>query len=362
MAKIPPVIQWALIAVLLLAGLMLPRWLKSRSGPESPQARVESTLRIPVRVETLAPARLEELLTATGSVLANEQVVIVSEISGKVDAILFEEGAPVKSGAVLVQLDTSTLEAERDRARYRYELLQRQEARQRQLLDDGLLSQEEYDFTVGEMNVLSAELELRRAQLAKATIRAPFQGIVGLRAVSLGDYVSNDTRVTTLQDIDPVKVEFSVPEAYARDLATGETIRFRVQGVEEPFEGTVYAMEPSIDPQTRSLTLRALAPNPDGMLLPGAFAEVELAVQQVEDALSVPSLAVVPELGGKKVYVLEAGRAESRSVETGIRTETRVQITRGLDVGEQVIVSNIPRLAQGVEVEVVGGDPEASGS
>jgi membrane fusion protein (multidrug efflux system) len=362
MAKIPPVVHWVLIAAVLAAGLLLPRWLKSRSDEAAPQASVEVAFRVPVRVEILTPDRLEERLNATGSVLANERVEIVSEIAGKVDAILFKEGTPVSAGTVLVRLDTSTLEAERDRARYRHERLQRQEARQAKLMEDGLLSQEEYDFTVGELNVLSAELQLRKALLEKATIRAPFQGVIGLRAVSLGDYVSNDTRVTTLQDIDPVKVEFSVPEAYARDLKTGDTIRFSVQGVEDPFEGEIYAIEPSIDPQTRSLTLRARAANPAGLLLPGAFTEVELAVRVVENALSVPSLAVVPELGGKKVYVLEEGRAEPRLVETGIRTETRVQITHGLEPGERVIVSNIPRLARGVEVEVVDEGSEASDS
>ena len=362
MAKIPPVVHWVLIAAVLAVGLLLPKWLKSRSQETAPQDSVEVAFRVPVRVETLAPAKLEERLNATGSVLANERIEIVSEISGKVDAILFEEGAKVSAGKVLVRLDTSTLEAERERARFRYELLQREEARQRQLLDDGLLSQQEYEFTVGEMNVLSAELQLRGAQLEKATIRAPFEGIVGLRSVSLGDYVSNDTRITTLQDIDPVKIEFSVPEAYARDLVVGNSIRFRVQGIDEPFEGRIYAAEPSIDPQTRSLTLRALADNPEGNLLPGAFAEVELAVRELEDALSVPSLAIVPELGGKKVDVLDEGRAEPRVVETGIRTETRVQITRGLEPGEQVIVSNIPRLARGIEVEVVEDSAEEPGA
>jgi membrane fusion protein (multidrug efflux system) len=362
MAKIPPVFHWVLIAAVLAAGLLLPRWIKSRSDTTAPEDSAQVEFRVPVRVETLAPARLEERLSATGSVMANERVEIVSEVSGKVEEILFKEGAPVSAGTVLVRLDTSTLEAERDRARFRHERLQRQEARQRKLMEDGLLSQEEYDFTVGELNVLSAELQLRNAQLEKATIRAPFQGVVGLRSVSLGDYVSSDTRVTTLQDINPVKVEFSVPEAYARELVVGNTIRFRVQGVDEPFEGTIYALEPYIDPQTRSLTLRARAANPDGLLLPGAFAEVELAVRQVEDALSVPSLAIVPELGGKKVYVLEDGRAEPRVVETGIRTEARVEITHGLEPGEKVIVSNIPRLARGVEVEVVDDRSGGSGS
>jgi membrane fusion protein (multidrug efflux system) len=219
------------------------------------------------------------------------------------------------------------------------------------LLEDGLISQEEYDSTVGELNVLEAELQLRQAMLEKAEIRAPFAGIVGLRMVSPGAYVSNQTRVTTLQDIDPVKIQFSVPEAYARELAIGDSVRFRIKGLEEDFRGEIYAAEPAIDPETRSLTLRARAPNPAGRLLPGSFAEVDVAIRQVPDALSLPAVAVVPELGGKKVFLYADGVAQTRIVETGIRTEDRVEITRGLEPGEQVIVSNIARMRVGIPVE-----------
>jgi membrane fusion protein (multidrug efflux system) len=260
----------------------------------------------------------------------------------------------VEAGAVLVKLDTSTLSAERERARHRFELVQRQEARQQELLDEGLVSEEEYESTLSQLNVLQAELLLSEVELEKAEVRAPFSGIIGLRAVSPGSYVSSQTRLTTLQDIDPVKVEFSVPEAYARDLAVGDPVRFGIKGLDGEFMGRVYALEPAIDLETRSLTLRATAPNPEGTLLPGAFAEVRVAVREVSEALSVPAIAVVPELGGKKVFVLEEGLAQPRVVETGIRTETRVQITRGLEPGERVIVSNIPRLRVGIAVEVEG--------
>ncbi|MGB5998949.1 MAG: efflux RND transporter periplasmic adaptor subunit, partial [Thermoanaerobaculia bacterium] len=279
---------------------------------------------------------------------------LVSEISGKVEEILFREGSVVEAGAVLVKLDTSTLSAERERARHRFELVQRQEARQQELLDEGLISEDEYESTLSQLNVLQAELLLSEVELEKAEIRAPFSGIIGLRAVSLGSYVSSQTRLTTLQDIDPVKVEFSVPEAYARDLAVGDPVRFRIKGLDDEFLGRVYALEPAIDLETRSLTLRATAPNPEGTLLPGAFAEVRVAVREVSEALSVPAIAVVPELGGKKIFVLEEGLAQPRVVETGIRTDTRVQITRGLEPGERVIVSNIPRLRAGIAVEVEG--------
>lgn len=346
--------RWLLITGLLIAGLAIPRWLVSRGRQASTPLAADPEASLPVKVEEIQPAALQERLTTTGTVLANERVSIVSEVAGKVEEILFQEGSRVEAGEILVRLDTSTLVAERDRARHRQQLLQRQEARQRRLLDEGLISQEDYDFTLGELNVLEAELSLREAQLEKAEIRAPFAGIIGLRSVSPGAYVTSQTRVATLQDIDPVKVEFSVPEAYARDLRVGDSVRFRLKGVAEEFSGRIYALEPAIDPDTRSLTLRARSPNPGGRLLPGAFAGVEVTIREVPDALSVPAIAVVPEMGGKKVFVLEEGRAVPRIVETGIRTDTRVQITRGLSPGERVIVSNIPRLRTGIEVEVEG--------
>jgi membrane fusion protein (multidrug efflux system) len=354
MVKIPPALRWLLLAVLIGAGLALPKWLgsRSKSAPAAVEPAVEE--RLPVRVEEVEPGPLEELLITTGTVLANEQVTLVSEVSGKVEEILFHEGSVVEAGAVLVKLDTSTLSAERERARHRFELVQRQEARQQELLDEGLVSEEEYESTLSQLNVLQAELLLSEVELEKAEVRAPFSGIIGLRAVSPGSYVSSQTRLTTLQDIDPVKVEFSVPEAYARDLAVGDPVRFGIKGLDGEFMGRVYALEPAIDLETRSLTLRATAPNPEGTLLPGAFAEVRVAVREVSEALSVPAIAVVPELGGKKVFVLEEGLAQPRVVETGIRTETRVQITRGLEPGERVIVSNIPRLRVGIAVEVEG--------
>ncbi len=349
-------LRWIGVAVVVVVGLAVPKWLSMQRQPVAgPGPAVEE--RLQVRVETVTPGPLEERLVTSGTVRANEWVNIVTEVAGKIESIEFEEGAVVQEGSVLVRLDTSTLSAERDRARFRAELARRQEARQRELLNDGLISTEEYDSTVGELNVLEAELELRQAMLAKAEIRAPFSGVIGLRGVSPGAYVTSQTRLTTLQDIDPVKIEFSVPEAYARELALGDAVRFSIKGLQEEYQGQIYAIEPAIDPETRSLTLRAKAANPSGTLLPGAFAEVDVAIREVPDALSLPAVAVVPELGGKKVYLFADGVAETRIVETGIRTEDRVQITRGLEPGERVIVSNIARLRAGLPVE---SEPEAA--
>ena len=360
MAKMSTPLRVLLIVAVVAGGLLLPLWLRGRPSGERPPAPAEETdHRIPVGVGVGRASRLEERLSATGTILADERVEIVSEIAGKVEAVTFDEGGRVAAGTVLVRLDTATLAAERDRARFRFELTQRQEERERKLLEEGLISQETYDATVSELNVLGSDLELRQAILDKAEIRAPFTGRVGLRAISKGAFVTPQTRVAPLQVLDPVKIEFSVPESYARQVQPGASVRFRVQGLEEGFTGTVYAVEPVIDPDTRSLTLRARAPNPAGNLVPGAFAEVELAVREAPEALSVPAIAVIPELGGKKVFVLDEGRAVARPVRTGIRTESRVEIVEGLEEGEEVIVSNVARLTAGVEVKVT--DERAGG-
>jgi membrane fusion protein (multidrug efflux system) len=149
---------------------------------------------------------------------------------------------------------------------------------------------------------------------------------------------------------DPIKLEFAVPERYAARFRPGDQVTFRVEGIEGERRASIYAIEPSVDPATRTVPMRAQSPNSDGHLLPGAFADVQIAVREVESALTVPSIAVIPELGGKKLWVLENGAAQPRQVETGIRTGDRVEITRGLEAGESVIVTGLQILRPGLTV------------
>ncbi len=330
--------------VLLLAALALPRL---RSGKASPEAAVPAFAEpsaLPVEVVRLQPRRLAERLSTTGTIRANEEVDLVSETAGIVETILFEEGSPVEKGQILVQIDNVELQAQRDRVIYRLRLAEIREQRQNELRSQGVASEQDYDMAASELNVLRAELRLIEAQIEQTSIRAPFAGIVGLRFVSEGSFVTPQTRIARLQDLDPVKVDFRVPETYAGRIATGSQVDFRVKGSPEGRVATIYAIEPRVDPETRSLLIRARAPNPRGALFPGAFADVTLTVGEVRDALVVPSLAVIPELGGRKVFVVENGRAQPRSVETGIRTDKEVQITSGLEPGAVVIVSAIQRL------------------
>ena len=340
-----------LVALAILAVLAAPKLLElRRSSAPATASPTKRTLRVEThRVEA---GQLTERLATTGTVRANEEVELVSEISGKISSIHFEEGSRVTRGQLLLKIDDSELLAEQRRAIHRVELAERAEARQKQLLDDGVISSETYDVALGELNVLRAELQLIEAQLVKTEIRAPFSGVIGLRWVSPGSFLSSQTRIASLNDLDPVKLDFTVPERYSALMKVGDSISFAVEGFDRTFPGAIYAVEPSIDAATRSLRVRARCPNSDGALVPGAFANVDLVLRSVPDALTVPSIAVIPELGGKKVFVYEDGKAQPRQVETGVRSESAVQITNGLEPGDLVIVSGLLQMRPGLEVEI----------
>ena len=341
-----------LFIVAVLVALAVPKMLP-RDHSESTTPTVEAPKRIlKVQIEEVDAAPLVERLATTGNLLASEQVELVSEVAGKVTEVTFAEGRRVKAGQVLVRLDASELEAELERSHFRLELAEQRESRQRQLLDQGVISQADYDFALSELNVLRSEQRLIEAQLRKTEIRAPFAGSIGLRQVSPGTFLSPQTPIATLQAIDEIKIEFSAPEKYASRLQPGGRIEFSAKGIDQGFEGVIYAIEPRVDPETRSLTLRARCPNPEGRLLPGAFADVDLVIEEIPDALTVPSIAVIPELGGKKVYIEIDGKTEPRSVETGIRTRERVQIVSGLEIGDRVITSSIQQLRPGLEIAI----------
>jgi membrane fusion protein (multidrug efflux system) len=338
---------WLLVAMVAIAALLIPRLSSSRhdqaGAPEADEV---------LEVETIVvePRRVVERFSTVGTIRADEWVEIRSEISGILEKIYFDEGSRVRAGQILVQIEDEQLVAERDRARYRVELAETTEVRQQRLLDESLTSQEDYDVALGQLNVLRAELRLAEARLEKAQIRAPFSGVIGLRAVSQGAALTPQMRIATLQRIDPIKIEFAVPESYAGRVRNGVEVRFRIKGSSRDFTGEVYAVEPTVDRETRSLRARARCANPDGELLPGAFADVELAVNEIEDALTVPAMAVIPELGSKKLFVVEDGTAAPRLVETGVRTDTEVEIVRGLEPGDRVIVTAIQQLHAGVPV------------
>lgn len=314
-----------------------------------------------VRVVILQGERMSDRIATVGTILPNEEVDVRSEIAGRIETIAFDEGAHVTKGQLLVRVADAELRAQLARAEARLAIAQDEADRQRQYFEQSLSSKQVYDTAVNELSVAKADADLVRVQLAKTEIRAPFDGKVGLRFVSAGSYVSPAAQITTLQDDTPIKLDFSVPERYAGRLQPGDAVQFTVQGASRQFEASIYAIEPSIDPTTRTLRVRARTPNTDGALVPGAFADVEVVLDE-RQTLTVPAYAVIPELRGHRVFVYAGGKAESRVVEIGTRTEELVEVVRGLQPGDTLITSAILQLRPGAPVtvaslETVGNQP-----
>ncbi|HEX7070738.1 MAG TPA: efflux RND transporter periplasmic adaptor subunit, partial [Rhodothermales bacterium] len=336
--------------VLAVVGLLaLPKILKTQDAATATVSRSD-TLAIDGYV--VHTGTLEDRIYTTGSIRANESVDLVSEASGKVTGIFFEEGSAVRKGQLLLKINDENLQAQLDRARVRLGLAQKREQRNAQLLERGGISQDEYDLTQNEVLVLEAEIRVIEAEINRTEIFAPFDGVIGLRYVSEGSFISPQTRIGTLQSLNPIKIDFSVPEKYAGRISPGNEISFRVAGIQQTFRGTIYAVEPSVRQDTRSLQIRAVSRNTGTTLLPGAFADVELLIQRIDNAVTVPSIAVVPELQGQKVFVYRSGRIESQPVETGIRTEEAVQVITGLTPGDTVVVSGIQLVRPGQPVSI----------
>ncbi|WP_103027700.1 efflux RND transporter periplasmic adaptor subunit [Salinibacter altiplanensis] len=344
------VIALGVLAVAVV-GLALPKISGSESSGEDGDNGGDDA---PLRVEatTLRPGTVTEQTRTTGTLRADESVELTAESDGKITAIRFAEGDRVEEGALLVQINDAELRAEKQRLEHRLSLATDRAERQKRLLAEGGVSQEEYDATVNKVEVLRSELDLVEARIEKTRVRAPFDGVVGLREVSEGAYVSPQTTIATLQRTDPIKLDFSVSEQYAARVRAGQSVTFRVRGLERRLTGTVYASNTTVNADTRTLQMRARAPNPDGALRPGMFADVTVPLGEVTDAIIVPSFAVVPTLDGQRVFVAENGAAQPRNVTLGVRTDSTVQVTDGLSLRDTVITSGIQSLRAGLPIRL----------
>ncbi len=305
---------------------------------------------LPVTAKVLHTERIDNRISATGTVLANEEVEIRSEISGKIVRIAFLEGSKVNKGQLLVKIDDAELQANFLRAQYQRKLADDEEYRMRMQLKIEAVSQRDYDQSLNALNLAKAGEQLLKAQTDKTELRAPFAGVIGLKYVSEGALVSPSARITTLQMVTPVKVDFTIPGKYAGWVKPGTPITFTVQGLDQAQAAKVYAVDPKIDPDTRTLHLRALCPNQAGSVLPGSFANIEVPLQVIDAAIMVPTEALSADAKGPKVFLYKAGKAEPHSVQAGLRTETMVQLTGGVNVGDTIITSGIIQIRPGAPV------------
>ena len=297
-------------------------------------------------------APLDNKLNVTGSVLPNESLELRSEVSGKIVSIYFREGKQVRKGELLIQTNDDEIEAQLEKQKYNRKLNEDNEFRQRKLLEKDAISQEEYDNALNRLNTAGADIRLLETQLEKTRISAPFDGVIGLRFVSEGAYISPSTTIATLYNISPAKIEFAIPGRYSTQVTPGKKIRFTIESDLKVYEGQVYAIEPRIDPTTRTLKIRAIAENRGGNLLPGQFVKVELILESMANAILVPTEAVIPEQEGKKVFILENGKAKEVFIETGIRTANSLEVLLGLKVNDTLLTTGILQLRKGMDVQI----------
>lgn len=316
-----------------------------------------------VNAVVLKPQSFSAPIAVNGTLLANQEVELRAEMSGRVTQITFAEGKPVKAGAVLVQIDDAEVKANWLRTQARLKLAQAQEARVKQQLDAGAASPKDYDQAVTEKAQADAEAALLKSQLDKTQVRAPFSGVTGLLPIYAGAFVQAGTRITTLQDLSRLKLEFAVPEQEAWRVKVGSQVQFLATGRLDTLSAEVYALEPRLDAGTRALMVRAYVQNEkqgkgqtktdntEG-LLPGGFAEVIVGGGASDSALVVAPSAVVMAGVGAVVYVPQAGKAMPRPVRLGGRTPTAVQLLSGVKAGDTVITSGFMALRPGAPVEL----------
>lgn len=300
----------------------------------------------------VAPQEFSNILSLSGSIEANEQVEIRSEVSGIAENIYFTEGAKVTKGQVLVKINDVELRAQAGAAKTRQNLASENERRAKLLLQKEAISQEEYDIASADFKTAQAQTQLINAQIAKTSIRAPFSGTIGLRNISPGTYVTPTTLIANLVNSNQLKITFSIPEKYASQMKLDSKISFTVAGTTENFEAKIYAIEPAVDVATRTLRVRALAQNTQGKLLPGTFANVALPLEKIKDAYVIPTEAIVPIQGGKKVFVSKNGQAQEVMVQTGTRTDKDIVVLTGLKAGDTVLTTGVLTLKKETPVKV----------
>lgn len=311
---------------------------------------------VSVEAAKVVAAPLSEEVTAVGTLLSNEAVTVSAEIAGRLKEIHFEEGRAVEKGAPLFTLDDSVYRAQLADAEAKLTLAEQTHQRTTQLFKNKYATAQSADEATSNLAVSTATVELARVQLEKTRITAPFSGIVGLRHVSAGEYITAGQALVNLEAIDPVKADFRVPEKFLPAIRVGQTIRIKVDAFpDDNFEGKVYAIDPRLDVAGRSLLVRAMVPNSDQRLRPGLFARVTVFLQLKEDALSVPEQAIVPQGDDQFVFKIVDGKARMTKVVTGTRREGRVEIVEGLAAGDEVVTAGQLKIRDGSAVSVVNG-------
>ncbi len=327
------------------------------AAPTAP-AQTQPASRVAVEVAPVRAATVVEEIGAVGSLQANESVVIAPEIEGRVSQILLEEGRKAEAGQILIHLDDSILRAELAQAQANLTLAQANYERSHTLFQQRSGTQRARDEALAALQLARAANDLARTRLDKATIRAPFAGILGLRSVGPGEFVTRGEALVTIQSLDPLKVDFRVPETMLSSIRTGQSIRVTADAIpDRSFTGEIYAIDPQVDVNGRAIRVRALIPNKDDDLRPGLFVRVAITAARRENALLVPEGAIVAQGERRLVYRVVDGKAQAVAVRIGQRRAGEVEVLEGITAADTVVTAGQQRLRNGLPVEIVNSTP-----
>ncbi len=349
--------KWIITAIVLLVCIGLGTYNLLRSGTQvqedemaPPSGRTQNILNVNAQIIRQQP--MTDVIYTSGSLLPDEEVDLSFETSGKIVAINFQEGSLVKKGDLLAKVNDAPLQAQLQRYESQVKLAENRVYRQNALLAKDAVSQEAYEQVRTDLATLQADIALVKANIAQTELRAPFDGIIGLRNVSEGAYASPSVVVATLTKISPLKLDFFIPERYAGQIRKGTRLTFQVEGQLRSFDATVYATESQVDVSTRNLAVRAVHPNNDQRLTPGRYANVTIKMQEIPNAIAIPTEAIISEMGINKVFLYKNGVAEPVEVKTGLRTDALLQIVEGLTPGDTLITSGMLQLRTGMKVKL----------
>jgi membrane fusion protein (multidrug efflux system) len=336
-----------------LVGFISYRIIANKEKSSGPKEKDGKDKPITVTGTIVQEKAFDNNLSLSGSIEANEQIEIRSEVSGIVEGIYFQEGSSVSKGQLLFKVNDIELKAQLTQASTKEGLASENERRAKLLLQKEAISQEEYDFARADYKSAQAQSQLIKAQIAKTSVRAPFSGKIGLRSISPGVYITPSVLVAKLVNISKLKITFSIPEKYASQIKSNTLINFTVDGLTETFQAKIYAIEPEVQVTTRTLKVRAITENSNGKLLPGTFANVSLPLSTIKDAIIIPTEAIIPIQNGKKVFISFNGKAKEVMVETATRTDASVLILSGLKAGDTLLTSGVMSLKDETPVKVI---------
>ncbi|HYV91743.1 MAG TPA: efflux RND transporter periplasmic adaptor subunit [Chitinophagales bacterium] len=339
---------WVIIIIVALV-LFKIFFLKNNSNGSAVAPKKTSTPAVNAMV--IKPQTLNNVAQVTGSLQANEFVNLQPQVSGMITGLYFKEGDFVKKGTLLVKINDANLQAQLQKQQAALEVAKSNLAREEKLYKLSAVSESDYNDAQLSVRSSQADIEFTQAEIDNSEIRAPFDGVIGVRNVSPGAFVIPATIIATLYQSNPIKVEFDLPEKFASQMKAGTSISFTVQGNTKKYEGKVYVINPGINPDTRTLSVKALANN-DGSLRPGSFANISIDLGTDSSALLVPTQALIPVLNGQQVFVAHHDTAFNAPVEIGIRNDTAVQITSGIHPGDTIITSGILFLRPKMKVQL----------